>query len=85
MDINDLTIVLAHYGQSVGTAGIGTHAGARCMALLVLGLGALLAWAARRQPQIVPANPPSVVIQTNGYLWFALESHLQAELTGNSG
>jgi hypothetical protein len=51
VDINDLTIVLAHYNQSVssaGPAGVGAVPEPGALALLALGLTALLPWALRR-------------------------------------
>jgi hypothetical protein len=47
VDINDLTIVLAHYNQSVssaGAAGVGAVPEPGALALLAVGLTALLAW-----------------------------------------
>jgi hypothetical protein len=52
VDINDLTIVLAHYNQSVssaGAAGVGGVPEPGALALLALGLTALLPWVARHK------------------------------------
>ena len=50
VDINDLTIVLAHYNQSVSSAvaaGVGAVPEPGALALLALGLTALLPWVVR--------------------------------------
>ena len=48
-DINDLTIVLANYGRTVAAAGMGAVPEPGALVLLALGLGALLARAARKR------------------------------------
>ncbi len=48
VDVNDLTIVLTNFGSTVGAAGLGAVPEPDTLALLALGLTALLAWAARR-------------------------------------
>ena len=56
MDINDLTIVLAHYGQSIGdsaSAGLSAVPEPGILALSAAGLASLLVYASRKRPVTV--------------------------------